>query len=221
VSDDPQSKPTAVRRSRSSDGPAGLRLARCSWCLGAPEYVDYHDHEWGRPVADDRAIYEKICLEGFQSGLSWLTILRKRDGFRRAFAGFDPEVVARFGAADVDRLLGDTGIVRHRGKIDATITNARALLGLWSTGESLRALVWSFEPPRRGRPVPTEIGDLESSTVESKALSKELRRRGFVYVGPTTAYSAMQSLGVVNDHIRDCHARSACDVDRRSLGSVA
>lgn len=192
---------------------------RCSWCLGAPEYVDYHDREWGRPVIDDRAIYEKICLEGFQSGLSWLTILRKRDGFRQAFRGFDPEAVARFGPSDVDRLLGDAGIVRHRGKIDATITNARALLGLWSTGESLRALVWSFEPTRRGRPVPTEIGELESSTVESKELSKELRRRGFVYVGPTTAYSAMQSLGVVNDHVRGCHVRSACDADRRSLGA--
>jgi len=192
---------------------------RCHWCLGAPEYIDYHDREWGRPVVDDRAIYEKICLEGFQSGLSWLTILRKREGFRQAFAGFDPETVARFGALDVDRLLGDASIVRHRGKIDATITNARTLLGLWSKGESLRELVWSFEPKRRGRPVPTAIGELESSTVESKALSKELRRRGFVYVGPTTAYSAMQSLGVVNDHIRGCHVRSSCDADRRSLGA--
>jgi DNA-3-methyladenine glycosylase I len=204
----------------SDDLPAESRRRRCVWCLGSPEYIDYHDLEWGRPVVDDRAIYEKICLEGFQSGLSWITILRKREGFRRAFVGFDPEAVARFGPTDVERLLADAGIVRHQGKIDATITNARALLGLWSSGETLGALLWGFEPARRGRPVPTDISELPSSTVESTALSKELRRRGFVYVGPTTAYSAMQALGVVNDHVRGCHVRSACDADRRAMGAV-
>ena len=143
---------------------------RCGWCVGAPDYVAYHDDEWGRPVADDVRLYEKICLEGFQSGLSWLTILRKREGFRRAFAGFDPAAVAGFGAADVDRLLADAGIVRHRGKIEATIANARATLQAQEQHGSLASLVWSFEPPRRGRPVPKRLGDLPPTTVESTAV---------------------------------------------------
>jgi DNA-3-methyladenine glycosylase I len=209
-----------VERAGSRREAAVSPSRRCHWCLGSSEYIDYHDREWGRPVVDDRSIYEKLCLEGFQSGLSWITILRKREGFRRAFAGFDPEVVARFAASDVERLLADAGIVRHRGKIEATVTNARALLELWSAGDSLGSLLWGFEPRRRGRPVPTESDALASSTVESTAVSKELRRRGFVYVGPTTAYSAMQALGIVNDHVRGCHVRSACEAERRALGAA-
>ena len=149
---------------------------RCGWCVSAPDNVAYHDDEWGRPVIDDVRLYEKLCLEGFQSGLSWLTILRKREGFRKAFAGFDPERVARFGARDVKRLLCDVGIVRHRGKIEATIANARATLEVQERNGSLAALVWSFEPPRRGRPVPERLRDLAAVTAESKALAAALRR---------------------------------------------
>jgi DNA-3-methyladenine glycosylase I len=190
---------------------------RCGWCVAAPDYAAYHDAEWGRPVADDIRLYEKICLEGFQSGLSWLTILRKREGFRQAFAGFDPLVVAGFGPAEVDRLLGDAGIVRHRGKIEATVANARATLAAQERHGSLAALVWSFEPTRRGRPVPKRLGDLSSTTAESTALSKALRTLGFRFVGPTTAYAAMESLGLVNDHLAGCHVRAACESDRRAL----
>jgi DNA-3-methyladenine glycosylase I len=189
---------------------------RCGWSLSAPENTAYHDDEWGRPVTDEVRIYEKLCLEGFQSGLSWLTILRKREGFRRAFAGFDPETVARFGPKDVDRLLGDASIVRHRGKIEAAIANAHAVLRL-RDDESLVALLWSFEPRRRGRPVPVRLGDLASATEESTALSKALIKRGFRFVGPTTAYAAMQSLGVVNDHVRGCYARAECERERRVM----
>ncbi len=190
---------------------------RCGWCLGAADYVAYHDDEWGRPVVDDVRLYEKLSLEGFQSGLSWLTILRKREGFRRAFAGFDPEAVAAFGPADVDRLLQDAGIVRHRGKIEATIANARGTLEAQRRHGSLAAVVWSFEPRRRGRPVPRRLGDVPSTTPESQALAKALRALGFRFVGPTTAYAAMQSVGVVNDHLAGCHARSACEQHRRSV----
>jgi DNA-3-methyladenine glycosylase I len=197
---------------RSEDG-----RTRCGWCLGAPDYEAYHDGEWGRPVTDDVRLFEKICLEGFQSGLAWLTILRKREGFRRAFAGFSPERVAEFGPADVERLLGDVGIVRHRGKIEATIANAHATLEAQRRHGSLAALVWSFEPPRRGRQVPRRLGDLPTTIPESLALSKSLRRLGFRYVGPTTAYAAMQALGLVNDHLAGCHVRSACEAERRGL----
>jgi DNA-3-methyladenine glycosylase I len=197
-------------------GPDGRR--RCAWGDSSPEYRAYHDDEWGRPVADDVRLYEKLCLEGFQSGLSWLTILRKREGFRRAFAGFDPAAVARYGERQVTRLLGDAAIVRHRGKIEATIANARATLAVQDERGSLAALVWEFEPRRRGRPVPERIGDLPASTPESTALSKELRRYGFRFVGPTTVYAAMQSLGLVNDHFKGCTARAACERDRRALG---
>jgi DNA-3-methyladenine glycosylase I len=190
---------------------------RCGWCVATPDYAAYHDAEWGRPVTDDVRLYEKICLEGFQSGLSWLTILRKREGFRQAFAGFDPRVVAGFGPAEVDRLLGDAGIVRHRGKIEATLANARATLVAQERHGSLAALVWSFEPPRRGRPVPKRLGDLSSTTAESTALSKALRKLGFRFVGPTTAYAAMESLGLVNDHLAGCHVRAACEAGRRAL----
>src|SRR5437660_1360543 len=186
---------------------------RCGWSTSAPDYVAYHDDEWGRPVVDDVRLYEKICLEGFQSGLSWLTILRKREGFRRAFAGFDPEVVSGFGVTDVERLLADASIVRHRGKIEATIANARATLEAQARNGSLAAVVWSFEPPRRRRPVPKRVGDLQSTTPESTALAKSLGKLGFRFVGPTTAYAAMESLGVVNDHLAGCHVRAACDGD--------
>ena len=184
---------------------------RCAWSVSAPENLAYHDEEWGRPVTDDVRLYEKLCLEGFQSGLSWITILRKRERFREAFAGFDPERVARFGARDIERLMHDAGIVRHRGKIEATIANARATLELQERGGSLAALVWSFEPPRRGRPVPERLGDLAAVTAESRALAAALRRAGFRFVGPTTAYAAMQSLGLVNDHLKGCHVRVACN----------
>ncbi len=194
---------------------------RCGWCISAADYVAYHDDEWGRPVADDVRLYEKICLEGFQSGLSWLTILRKREGFRRAFAGFDPEVVAEFGPADVERLLGDASIVRHRGKIEATIANARATLEAQSRHGSLAGVVWSFEPPRADRPTPRRMGDLQSITPESTALSKALRKLGFRFVGPTTAYAAMESLGLVNDHLAGCHVREACEQDRKALNPSA
>ncbi len=195
-------------------------ITRCWWCQGDPLYRSYHDHEWGRPVADDNLLFEKICLEGFQAGLSWLTILRKRDGFRRAFGGFAPEVVAEFGSADVERLLTDPGIVRHRGKIEAAIANARATLEAQDRHGSLAALIWSFKPPRRGRRVPRRLGEIPSKTPESVALSKALRTLGFRYVGPTTAYAAMESLGLVNDHLAGCHVRTACEEDRRRIGDA-
>jgi DNA-3-methyladenine glycosylase I len=190
---------------------------RCPWAGSAPEYQAYHDDEWGRPVADDVRIYEKLCLEGFQSGLSWLTVLRKRDRFRRAFAGFEPEKVAAFDDGDVLRLLDDAGIIRHRGKIEAAIANARATLAVQADRGSLAALVWDFEPAKRGRAAPVHLGDLPPRTPESVALSKALRRYGFRFVGPTTAYAAMQSLGLVNDHLQGCHVRAACEAERRRL----
>jgi DNA-3-methyladenine glycosylase I len=189
---------------------------RCSWATSTPDYVAYHDDEWGRPVVDDVRLYEKICLEGFQSGLSWLTILRKREAFRRAFAGFVPDAVARFGDRDVERLLGDAGIVRHRGKIEATIANARATLEAQQRFGSLASLVWSFEPPRRRRPAPRHLGDIPSKTDESTALSRALAKLGFRFVGPTTAYAAMQSLGLVNDHLTGCAVRAECEQNRRA-----
>ncbi len=194
---------------------------RCPWCVSAPDYIAYHDSEWGRPVTADASLLEKICLEAFQSGLSWLTILRKRDGFRRAFAGFAPEVVAEFGSTDVERLLTDASIVRHRGKIEAAIANARATLEAQAGHGSLAALVWSFEPPRRGRRVPRRLSELPTTTPESVALSKALRRLGFRYVGPTTTYAAMEALGLVNDHLADCHVRNACEADRRRIDDAA
>jgi DNA-3-methyladenine glycosylase I len=201
---------STVGTERSEDG-----RRRCAW--GYPsELAPYHDDEWGRPVADDTRLYEKLCLEGFQSGLSWLTILRKREGFRKAFAGFDPVKVANYTDQDIARLLTDASIVRHRGKIEATIANARATLEVQTQIGSLAALVWSFEPKRR-RAVPLVLGDLPATTPESTALSKELRRRGFRFVGPTTVYAAMQALGVVNDHVKGCYVRSVCERERRDL----
>jgi DNA-3-methyladenine glycosylase I len=186
---------------------------RCFWGASTPEYQRYHDEEWGRPVTDDRGIYERIVLEGFQSGLSWLTILRKRDNFRAAFANFEIDAVARFGARDVGRLLNDAGIVRHRGKIDAAIANAKAAAAL---DVPLAELVWSHAPAGRRR-APRELGDLPPLTPESTALSKELKRRGFRFVGPTTAYAAMQACGVVNDHLAGCWVRSEVERERRAL----
>jgi DNA-3-methyladenine glycosylase I len=188
---------------------------RCGWSLGSDLERDYHDDEWGRPVVDDRRLYEKLCLEGFQSGLSWVTILRKRENFRAAFAGFDPDVVAGFGDADIERLLGDTGIVRHRGKIEATVANARATLDVQGEYGSLAALVWSFAPSA-DRVGPQRTGDFLASTPESTALSKRLRKEGFRFVGPTTAHAAMQSLGLVNDHLPGCWVHDACADDRRT-----
>lgn len=183
-------------------GPDGR--SRCPWALSAPDYLAYHDDEWGRPLRGDERIYERLTLEAFQSGLSWLTILRKRDGFRRAFDGFAMERVAAYGVADVQRLLGDSAIVRNRAKIEAAITNARAALELRS---GLDALAWSFAPDLALRQVPRTLFDLEPSTPESKALAKELKRHGFVFVGPTTVHALMQATGMVNDHLTDCVAR--------------
>ncbi|HEV7844658.1 MAG TPA: DNA-3-methyladenine glycosylase I [Thermoleophilaceae bacterium] len=182
-------------------------LARCSWGASTPDYLRYHDEEWGRPVTDDRGLYERFVLEGFQSGLSWLTILRKRENFRAAFAGFEIEAVAEFGERDVERLLADAGIVRHRGKIEAAIANAVAARAMQEAGESLSELVWSHAPARRRR-APRSFGDVPAITPESTALSKELKRRGFRFVGPTTAYAAMQACGVVNDHLAGCWVRA-------------
>ena len=170
---------------------------------GDPLYERYHDEEWGFPVRDERGLFERISLEAFQSGLAWITILRKRDGFRSAFADFDPEAVAAFGPADVERLLADAAIVRNRAKIEATIANARATLALREAGTPLHELVWSFAPPpRRERPASWE--DVPALTAESKALAKALKAAGFRFVGPTTAYAAMQACGLVDDHLAGC-----------------
>jgi DNA-3-methyladenine glycosylase I len=180
-------------------------------CFGSedPLYRAYHDDEWGRPVRDERGLFERISLEAFQSGLSWLTILRKREAFRAAFAGFDPAAVAQFGADDVARLLADAGIVRNRLKVEATINNARATLGLPDAGTSLPEVVWAHRPPPR--PAPASWQDVPALTPESTALAKELKRHGFRFVGPTTAYAAMQACGLVNDHLAGCVARVATE----------
>jgi DNA-3-methyladenine glycosylase I len=191
-------------------------VARCFWSAAAPDYGDYHDHEWGMPVSDDRRLFEKLCLEGFQSGLSWLTILRKRQNFRSAFAGFDFEKVARFGARDVERLLGDAGIVRHRGKIESTINNAGRACDLVAEAGSLAAWIWRFEPSAASRPRRMTRDALLglSATAESRALAKELKRRGFSFVGPTTVYAFMQAMGLVNDHLEGCPARGRAALAR-------
>jgi DNA-3-methyladenine glycosylase I len=183
-------------------GPDG-RL-RCPWGLSTPDYVAYHDDEWGRPVHGDQAIFERLCLEAFQSGLSWLTILRKRENFRKAFAGFDIEEVAGFNDADEARLLADAGIVRNKAKIKAAIANARAALGL---PEGLSDLVWSYAD-KEPRKAPRTVADIPPQTPESKALAKELRKQGFVFTGPVTVYAAMQACGLVNDHLEGCFARN-------------
>jgi len=193
---------------RGEDG-----VVRCFWGASHPDYVRYHDEEWGFPVADDRRLFEKLCLEGFQSGLSWLTILRKRESFRAAFRGFDFEAVARFGARDVARLLKDAGIVRHRGKIESTVNNARRARELAAETGSLAAFFWSFEPPPSDRPkrLTWPVLRTMAKTPASIALGKELKRRGWTFVGPTTAYAFMQAMGLVNDHVEGCSARERAE----------
>lgn len=184
-------------------GPDG-RL-RCPWGVSTPDYVTYHDEEWGRPVRGDDALFERLCLEAFQSGLSWITILRRREGFRRAFAGFEIASVAEFGEADRERLLLDEGIIRNRAKVDATLANAK-VLAAWAPGE-LDALIWSYAPDPASRPAPLTTADVPAVTPESTALSKELKKRGLRFIGPTTAYALMQACGLVDDHLKDCVAR--------------
>ncbi|MDQ4095390.1 MAG: DNA-3-methyladenine glycosylase I [Actinomycetota bacterium] len=198
----------------ASDG-----VARCWWCGDDSLYRAYHDEEWGRPVADDRRLFEKLSLEGFQSGLSWLTILRKRENFRRAFRGFDPAAVARFNRLSVDRLMSDAGIVRNRAKIEATINNARRYLDLVDEKGSLSAYVWSFEPEPSTRPDRLDYETLmeASTSPESVALSKDLRGRGWAFVGPTTAYAFMQAMGFVNDHLSGCSFRGEVERAREAF----
>ncbi|MGP4013225.1 DNA-3-methyladenine glycosylase I [Streptomyces sp. 4N124] len=186
-------------------GPDGA--LRCPWALSTPDYVTYHDEEWGRPVHGDDALFERLSLEAFQSGLSWITILRRRPGFRTAFAGFEIAKVATFTDTDRDRLLTDPGIIRNRAKIDATLANARVLAD-WTPGE-LDALIWSHAPDPTTRPAPKTLGDVPAVTPESTALSKALKKRGLRFVGPTTAYALMQACGLVDDHLETCVARSA------------
>jgi DNA-3-methyladenine glycosylase I len=184
-------------------------VARCWWGGSGDEYVPYHDTEWGFPVTDDVRLFEKLCLEGFQSGLSWLTILRKREGFRRAFAGFDFRTIAGFGPADVERLLQDASIVRHRGKIESTINNAERCVDLVAEHGSLAAYIWAFEPDPGTRPrtMTREVLRELAQTDESRALAKDLKRRGWTFVGPTTVYAFMQAMGLVNDHVDGCDIR--------------
>jgi DNA-3-methyladenine glycosylase I len=196
------------------DGDDGV--TRCFWGDSPEIYRGYHDSEWGFPVDDDNRLFEKLCLEGFQAGLSWLTILRKRESFRAAFAGFDFDVVARYGERDVERLLGDAGIVRHRGKIEATINNAQRAVEMVEAEGSLAAYIWRFEPDSATRPAQlTRSALLEmAETPESRALSKDLKRRGWRFVGPTTVYAFMQAMGLVNDHLEGCASRPAVEQAR-------
>ncbi len=195
-------------------GPDGKE--RCWWHGNLEDYLLYHDTEWGWPVDEDRRLFEKICLEGFQSGLSWLTILRKRDAFRAAFANFEVEKLAAFTDADVERCLGDAGIVRHRGKIKSTINNARRAIELRAEFGSLAAYVWSFEPKPENRPARIDFATARTlgKTAESTALSKDLKKRGWSFVGPTTVYAFMQSMGMVNDHLEGCCCRDAIEQAR-------
>lgn len=196
---------------RGEDG-----IVRCFWAGSDPIYGRYHDREWGFPVSDDQRLFEKICLEGFQSGLSWLTILRKRDNFRRAFSRFDFHAVAGYGVRNVSRLLKDAGIVRHRGKIESTIGNAARACALEQEAGSLAAFFWGFEPEASARPRRLSLRALRqmATTPESTALSKELKRRGWTYVGPTTAYAFMQAMGLVNDHLEGCAVRGKAEAAR-------
>lgn len=192
-------------------GPDGL--PRCRWCAAAPEFEAYHDHEWGFPVSDDDRLFEKLCLEGLQSGLSWRTILAKRDNFRRAFGGFDFHAVSRFGDREVSRLLADEGIVRHRGKIEAVIHNAGRAVALQAEAGSLAAYFWRHEIDPRGAAARLTV----SNRPESIALSRDLKRRGWKFVGPTTVYAFMQAMGLVNDHAEDCVTAPRVDAARRAF----
>jgi DNA-3-methyladenine glycosylase I len=185
------------------------KVERCWWCGTDPLYVRYHDEEWGKPVKEDNRLFEKICLEGFQAGLSWLTILRKRENFRRAFAGFAINAVARYNARDVNRLLKDEGIIRHRGKIESTINNAQRAIELREQEGSIAEYFWRWQPPRASRPrsITREVLLNMATTPESMALSKDLRKRGWTFVGPTTVYAFMQAMGLVNDHVDECSFR--------------
>jgi DNA-3-methyladenine glycosylase I len=185
-------------------GPDGK--ARCPWALSTPDYLDYHDSEWGRALHGERELFERLTLEAFQSGLSWLTVLRKRENFRRAFDHFEIEQVAGYGEPEVESLLGDAGIIRNRRKIEAAITNAQAVREMHEAGETVDELIWSFAPDEE-RPAPKALDDLEATTAESKELAKELKKRGFAFVGPTTIYATMQAIGVVNDHLAGCAFR--------------
>jgi DNA-3-methyladenine glycosylase I len=187
-------------------GPDGV--PRCAWGVSTPDYVSYHDDEWGYPVADDQRLFEKLCLESFQSGLSWITVLRKRDAFRRAFHEFDPTAVAAMGPEDVERLLGDASIIRHRGKIEAAITNAKSTLAL-QRSQSLASFVWAYEP--------AVSSPLAATTPESVALAKALKDEGFVWLGPTTVYAFMQAMGLVNDHMEGCAFRDRALETRASF----
>jgi DNA-3-methyladenine glycosylase I len=198
-------------------GAPDVDAQRC-WPTTDPLYRAYHDEEWGRPVREDTRLLERLCLEGFQSGLSWITILRKRERFRAVFAGFDPRALARFGAGDVDRLMTDAGIVRNRAKIEAAIANARATVALQEAGETLTGLLWSFAPPAPAR-APAALADVPAATPQSTALARELKRRGFRFVGPTTAYALMQATGIVNDHIAGCAVRAAVEAERAAAAS--
>ena len=195
----------------------GDGVTRCWWCAGDSLYEGYHDLEWGRPVAEDSRLFEKLCLEGFQSGLSWLTILRKRENFRRAFNSFDIEAVARFNTRSVERLLSDAGIVRHRGKIEATINNARRCITLIEEFGSLGSYAWSYEPGERSRPTTMDWPTLAkmATSPEAVAMSKDLKRRGWAFVGPTTVYSFMEAMGLVNDHVAGCAFREEIERERR------
>lgn len=190
-------------------------ISRCWWAGDDPQYIHYHDTEWGRPVYNDIRLFEKLCLEGFQAGLSWLTILRKRENFRAAFAGFDFEKVARFTNADIERLLQDQGIIRHRGKIEATINNAKMTCKLIDEVGTLSDYLWRFQPDLQMRPTRMDYVAIKSMTQasESVALSKDLKKRGFKFVGPTTMYALMQAMGMVNDHVEGCHCRAKCNED--------
>jgi DNA-3-methyladenine glycosylase I len=208
----------------NGDSPAGITVgedgvARCWWSADDPLYRRYHDTEWGRPAADDRRLFEKLCLEGFQAGLSWLTILRKRDNFRKAFQDFEIEAVARFGDRDVEALLTDVGIVRNRAKIEATINNARRCAELIDEFGNLAGYVWRFEPDERSRPLVIDHAALLqiSQSPESKAMSKDLRRRGWSFVGPTTVYAFMEAMGLVNDHLEACDIRAEVETERHEF----
>ena len=190
-------------------------MQRCAWAGSDPDNVRYHDEEWGRPVTDDNRLYEKLCLEGFQSGLSWLTILKKRPRFRQQFKNFDPLDVSKMTEADVERLLGDAGIIRHRGKIASTINNAKRTIEIQKEFGSLAAYIWNFEP--EPLPAPAMGESVPAQTAASLALSKDLRKRGFTFVGPTTIYAFMQAMGLVNDHYAHCDCRAVCEAERKKL----